>query len=249
MAGICLRKLGRIYARPFNTYSSIKFIMLSKLDWCDSAVELSCGARLLASECRAADVCIDVVHYVCIGDSVCCRALRRVEMAAQWLPTADRLSPSDQMTLSDPQRARPEPRPRGRPFQKGNGGRRQGSRNRSTLLAEALISEEDKAELVRKAIELAKGGDVQLLKFFLDRILPKDRPVKIDLPEIKTSREAADGLLAIIQHVAAGKISPAEGATVANLVAGLEERLKDSEKRREESKQFNITVSPLDMGV
>jgi hypothetical protein len=45
-------------------------------------------------------------------------------------------------------------RPRGRPFAKGNGGRRPGSRNRSTLVAEALLRDEE-AELVRKGIELA----------------------------------------------------------------------------------------------
>ena len=62
----------------------------------------------------------------------------------------------------------------GRPFQKGNGGRRPGSRNRTSLVAEALLKGEE-TELVRKAIELAKAGDTQMLKFLLDRILPKDR--------------------------------------------------------------------------
>ena len=40
---------------------------------------------------------------------------------------------------------------RGRPFEKGNGGRRPGSRNRTTLVAEALLKGEE-VELVRKAI-------------------------------------------------------------------------------------------------
>src|SRR5689334_9030467 len=67
-------------------------------------------------------------------------------------------------------------RPRGRPFPKGNGGRKPGSRNKSTLLAETLLRGEE-MELLRKAIELAKGGDGPMLKFLLDRILPKDRLV------------------------------------------------------------------------
>ena len=68
-------------------------------------------------------------------------------------------------------------RPRGRPFAKGNGGRKLGSRNRATLLADALL-EGEQEELIRKGIELAKAGDPQMLKFFLDRILPKERLVK-----------------------------------------------------------------------
>jgi len=66
-------------------------------------------------------------------------------------------------------------RPRGRPFAKGNGGRKPGSRNRASLLADALL-EGEQDELIRKGIELAKAGDPVMLKFFLDRILPKERP-------------------------------------------------------------------------
>ena len=75
------------------------------------------------------------------------------------MPTNDHPSPSDQK------------RPRGRPFAKGNGGRKLGSRNRASL-AHALLEGEEEA-LIRKGIELAKAGDPQMLKFFLDKILPK----------------------------------------------------------------------------
>ena len=83
------------------------------------------------------------------------------------------------MSLEKPQpNLRPDPNPhphsraRGRPFERGNGGRRPGSKNRTTLVDEALLKGEER-ELVRKAIELAKAGDVPMLKFLLDRILPK----------------------------------------------------------------------------
>jgi hypothetical protein len=54
------------------------------------------------------------------------------------------------------------PRVRGRPFEKGNGGRKSGAKNRTTLVAQALLRGEE-VELVRKAIELAKAGDIQML--------------------------------------------------------------------------------------
>ena len=122
------------------------------------------------------------------------------------MPTNADLSPSVQK------------RPRGRPFAKGNGGRKVGSRNRATLLADAL-PEGEQEELVRKGIELAKAGDPQMLKFFLDRILPKERPVKIDLPPIEHRRDLTVAYAAIVRAVGAGELAPGEGSAVAALLA------------------------------
>src|SRR5215472_5967285 len=108
---------------------------------------------------------------------------------------------------------------RGRPFQKGNGGRRAGSKNRTTLVAQALLAGEE-TELVRKAIELAKAGDVQMLKFLLDRLLPKERLIKIDIPRIDFSDQAIDGMAAINRAIAEGQITPSEGAALSQTISG-----------------------------
>jgi hypothetical protein len=47
----------------------------------------------------------------------------------------------------------------------------------------------EEVELVRKGIELAKAGDTQMLNFFLDRILPRERSVRVDLPAMEPCRE------------------------------------------------------------
>jgi hypothetical protein len=129
-------------------------------------------------------------------------------------------------------------RVRGRPFEKGNGGRRPGSKNRTTLAAEALLKGEE-VELVRKAIELAKDGDAQMLKFLLDRILPKERSVHVDLPEVERSFDAVNAMGAVIAAVGTGQIAPSEAAALASLVeayarimnvAELEKRLENFEK-------------------
>src|SRR5438552_3187388 len=144
---------------------------------------------------------------------------------------------------------KPEPntQPRGRPFEKGNGGRKPGSKNRTTLVAEALLKGEE-VELVRKAIDLAKAGDVQMLKFLLDRILPKDRSVRIDVPPMKHASDAIDALAAIIDAVGTGQIAPNEGSALASLVvararmvneAVLNLRLDNVEKRQKEI-QYNL---------
>ena len=74
------------------------------------------------------------------------------------------------------------PPARGRPFAKGNPGRKRGSQNRTTRAAAALL-EGDVEELVRTAVDIAKAGNVVMLKFLLGPILPKGRPVRLSCPQ------------------------------------------------------------------
>src|SRR5262245_2183572 len=75
------------------------------------------------------------------------------------------------------------------PFQSGQSGnpagKPKGTRNRTTLAVEALLDGEAET-LTRKAIELAKAGDLAALRVCLDRIAPprKDRPVLFELPPV-----------------------------------------------------------------
>ena len=109
------------------------------------------------------------------------------------------------------------PAVRGRPFPKGNGGRRLGSKNRSSLIFAAL-SDDDKEDVVRKGLELAKAGDVSMLKFFLGRILPRERSIRIDLPQMEFADDAVEALGSIVRAISQGSITPGEGADLANLV-------------------------------
>ena len=76
-----------------------------------------------------------------------------------------------------------ERRTRGRPFAQGNPGRKPGSKNKTTLIGQALLKEAEE-DLLRKAIEMAKAGDGPMLKFLLDRILPKERSIQVELPKL-----------------------------------------------------------------
>jgi hypothetical protein len=107
---------------------------------------------------------------------------------------------------------------RGRPFAKGNGGRPPGSKNRTTVLAQALLAGEATA-LVRKAIELAKAGNEPMLKFLLDRILPKDRLITVSIPWLDHPDEAIDAMAAITGAVANGQITPTEAAALSNVIS------------------------------
>ena len=112
-------------------------------------------------------------------------------------------------------KASPAPQ-RGRPFAEGNPGRKPGSRNRTTAVAAALL-EGEAEELVRKAIELAKEGNVAMLKLLVGRILPRERPIRLDLPPMNFADDAVAALGAILGAVVEGKLSPSEAAALAAL--------------------------------
>lgn len=108
---------------------------------------------------------------------------------------------------------------RGRPFQKGNPGRPKGALNKTTHAIQELLDGEAEA-LTRKAIEMAKEGDTTALRLCLERLCPprKDRPVSISLPKIEKPDDAVKASAALLESVAAGEITPLEGAAVATLI-------------------------------
>jgi hypothetical protein len=108
---------------------------------------------------------------------------------------------------------------RGRPFAKGNPGRRKGARHRATLAAEALLDGEAEA-LTRKAIELALADDTVALRLCLERILPprRDRAMAFNLPPLKSGADTAAAMAVIMEAAAAGKILLTEAAEFAKLL-------------------------------
>jgi hypothetical protein len=67
---------------------------------------------------------------------------------------------------------------------------------------------------------LAKAGDVQMLKFLLDRLLPKERLIRIDIPPLDFADEAIDGMAMVSGAIAKGKITPSEGAALSSMISG-----------------------------
>jgi hypothetical protein len=113
---------------------------------------------------------------------------------------------------------------RGRPFVNGNPGRKPGSKNRTTLVAAALLDGEAQ-HLIRKAIKLAKAGDPTMLKFLLGRVLPRERLIKLELPNMKVADDAVEALGQIMRAVSEAKIAPSEGAALAALVNAYREAI------------------------
>ena len=124
--------------------------------------------------------------------------------------------------------------PKQRGFQKGKSGnpagKPPGTRNKMTLLAEALLDNEAEA-LARVAIDRALEGDPQALRLCLDRIVPprKDRPISFAMPKIESASDAAGAMAAILAAVADGSITAGEAEGVTRLVETYVKVLEASE--------------------
>lgn len=131
-----------------------------------------------------------------------------------------------------------------KPGQSGNPkGRPQGSKHKATIAAQTLLDGEAQA-LTKKAVELAKAGNVVALRLCLERLIPirKDQPIKLKLPKLKDVADIPKVLEAVLKAVAQGEISPSEGQSLAAMLeayrkgvelADFEARLTALEERTE----------------
>jgi hypothetical protein len=87
------------------------------------------------------------------------------------------------------------------------------------LAAQALLEGEAEA-LTRKAIDLAKGGDITALRPCIDRLVPprKDRPLSLHLPNIDSARDVPRAISALLAAVAAGELTPSDASEVTKLL-------------------------------
>ena len=88
--------------------------------------------------------------------------------------------------------------------------------------------------LVEAAYLLVKQRNVQALKMLLDRVwpVPRGRPVRIEVPEIRTAADLVAVGAAVTANVTNGELTPEEGAAVARLLALQGQVLEDAEPGR-----------------
>ena len=109
------------------------------------------------------------------------------------------------------------------PFQKGESGnpagRPRGSRNRTALLMENLLSYEAEA-IGRKAVEMAIKGDMAAIRLCMDRLAPprKEEPIAFELPPLEKPADSVAAAATIVAAVAAGELTPSEGADLAKVI-------------------------------
>src|SRR5262249_26721407 len=109
------------------------------------------------------------------------------------------------------------------PFQKGESGnpagRPRGSRNRATLLTESLLADDAEA-IGRKAIEMAKQGDMAAIRWCMDGLARarKGEPVACELPPLDKPADSVAAAATVVAAVAAGELTPSEGADLAKVI-------------------------------
>ena len=111
----------------------------------------------------------------------------------------------------------------GRPFQPGvsgnPSGRPKGALNKATIILQQLIDGEGEL-VVKKALELAKGGDGTALRLIMDRLIPprKDKIIEFKLPQINSGQDASVAMAQVIEGVSTGELTPQEGDSLAKLI-------------------------------
>jgi hypothetical protein len=123
-------------------------------------------------------------------------------------------------------------------FQPGNRGKQPGTRNKATMAALALLEGEAEA-LTRRCIEAALGGDMVAMRIVLDRLLPKGRTVRLDLP-LRTLQDLGAATDTVRQALADGAISLEEVQVLAGLV--------EARRRLLESVDLERRIAALEAG-
>ena len=108
-------------------------------------------------------------------------------------------------------------------FQKGESGnpagRPRGARNRTTVLLENVLADDAEA-ITRKAIELAKAGEIAAIRMCMDRLAPapKHEPVVFDLPPLDTAADSVAAAAKLVAAVADGDLTPSEAMDLAKVI-------------------------------
>ena len=126
---------------------------------------------------------------------------------------------------------------RGRPFQPGNKagrGRPRGSRNKATLMAQALLDGHSEA-LIKKCLHMALTGDAAAMRLCIERVLPTRRelPVSVAPMRGRTASEIAQTLDVLLKNVSSGQLTPSEAQTMASI---LEHRRRAIETEEHEAR-------------
>jgi hypothetical protein len=120
-------------------------------------------------------------------------------------------------------------------------GKKRGTKNKSTMAAEALLAGEAQG-LTRKCIEMALSGDASAMRLCIERIMPlrKGRPVRFPMPQVDQPSDLVGALAAVIGAVSEGALTPDEGGHLAALLntqakaielTQVIERLRELERR------------------
>jgi len=113
---------------------------------------------------------------------------------------------------------------RGRPFQPGNTygrGRPPGSRNRTTRVCQDTLDSHAES-LTKKCLLMAHQGNTTAMRLCMERLLParRHRLLQFKLPPVKTIADVDAASESVVDAVARGQLTPAEGQSFSLMLEG-----------------------------
>jgi hypothetical protein len=124
-------------------------------------------------------------------------------------------------------------------------GKKPGTRNRATLLREALEEGEDIAA-ARIVIDKALAGDQVAARFVVGRLMPRPRgrEIELDLQDGSTAADVLTGFDTTLAAMARGEITPDEALTVTRILDGKLRALKAAARERKLSPPHRKEPAP-----
>lgn len=121
--------------------------------------------------------------------------------------------------------------------QSGNpNGRPKGALNKSTLAIKNLFEGESE-QIGRKAIEMAKNGEMQAIKLIIDRIYApkKENSLNLDISKVSNSTSLINAGNDILLAISNGNITISEGKELFSILESMRKNIEieDLEKRLE----------------
>lgn len=124
-------------------------------------------------------------------------------------------------------------RPRGKPFEAGNPGRKVGSQNKRTVLAQGISNEKFQA-IVNKVCAKALKGDTAAAKLVLDRMwpVPRGRRVFLPLPATDHPEGIVAAMAVVVAAMGRGELDPSEAQQVEQVLEGQRRALETADLTR-----------------
>ena len=126
-------------------------------------------------------------------------------------------------------------------------GRPKGARNKATLAAEALMDGDAEA-ITKKAIELAKAGDMTANRLCLERILParKCRPFTVKIPKIDGPDDILKVVNTVLIEVSTGRITTDEADALLRIVEAARKAM-ETEKLHTELDELQTRLELMEL--
>jgi hypothetical protein len=128
-----------------------------------------------------------------------------------------------------------------KPGESGNpSGRPVGSRNRATVMAQALLDGQIEA-ITQRVVDAALSGDMVAARMVIERVVPpmRERPINLALPpDLSTAAAVSAAAGLVLKAVGEGELLPGEAIALAGIIEGRRKAI--------ETQQFEERIAALE---